>query len=94
MYKTALLKHLKSKIVKKGHKVSIQESKIITVDVLKSMVHQFYRSIELELNIYLTLWARYVPSRLRSTKTNKLLSLADQSYEKIMRKFDIRNVLE
>jgi hypothetical protein len=54
---------------------------------------EFKSRLALRLNLWLTLWARYVPQRYRSAQTNLVLSLADKTIARIEQRLDIKSYI-
>ena len=55
----------------------------VSKPLLKSMIWDFSRRVELRLNVWLVIFACYLPARCRSKRTNKLLQVARASTEKL-----------
>jgi hypothetical protein len=58
------------------------------------MIIEKRNRVLLNLNVWMTLFARYLPSFCRATSTNRILKLADRSLAEIERKLDVKNVIQ
>ena len=99
MYETALLQHIDTKVTIRKNKSSedrqagISLKRTIDTALLKSLIYEFKSRLALRLNLWLTLWARYLPRQYRSAQTNLVLSLADKTLARIEQRLDIRSFL-
>jgi hypothetical protein len=84
MLQAALLKHMGPVFLTSRRKrpqayvdlhTQLVEDKLNSVSkpLLKSMIWDFSKRVELRLNVWLVVFACYLPSRCRSKRTNKLL---------------------
>ena len=96
MLRSALLQHMKPMIVRRQKKklsADLTTKIVISKEMLTLMMIEYTNRIKFNFNVWLTLFARYLPSVCRSNRTNQLLSLADQSLARIDRALDVKNLV-
>jgi hypothetical protein len=62
--------------------------------MLLSMIIEQRNRVSLRINVWMTLFARYIPSRYRSGHTNRILKLAERSMIRMEQTLDVKNIIQ
>ena len=74
--------------------LDFEKSVSINKEILVSMMIEHKNRVSLRINLWMTLFARFVPSQYRSGHTNRILKLAERSMARMERTLDVKNVLQ
>ena len=97
----ALLEHMrpvrmrgKKKKRPDAHSLDFEQSVSISKEMLLSMIIEQRNRVSLRINVWMTLFARYIPSRYRSGHTNRILKLAERSMTRMEQTLDVKNIIQ
>jgi hypothetical protein len=86
---------VKGRVSQKDLTSTIDFSKSVTInkELLFTMMVEQRRRFKFNIDLWLTLLARYLPSRCKSSQSNRVLKLASRSMSRIQKTRDVKNIV-